>query len=121
MKLRETGQLSATGEGFTAEVVRKLRPEGCREFQQVKEVERKDSLGSQEKCWAHRQKCQDEQRCVAFLGNMVNDEPGNAHCSQTAMGRAKEGRAGFLGYQLPSSATHQKSPKMFKMRILESH
>ena len=36
-------------------------------------------------------------------------------------GRAKEGRAGCLGHWLPSLATHQKSPKMFKMQILESH
>ena len=43
-----------------AEAVRKLRPEGCREFLPVKEMERKDSLGSQEKCWAHLQKWQDE-------------------------------------------------------------
>ena len=54
------GQLSATGEGFTAEAVRKLEPEGCTEFLQVKEIERKDSLGSQEKFWAHLQKWQDE-------------------------------------------------------------
>ena len=42
------GQLFTTGKGFTVEVRRKLRLEGCIEFLQVKEMERKDSLDSEE-------------------------------------------------------------------------